>query len=359
MSLFRLAQVSLHLLLHMAATSVAQVREDVRAAFVKSVKLVLAANPFVYNEWLNFLHANTPANVHFQNVDKDPALYSACLLGDFLQIVGTKCDDESAVGNFKNRKRKNGARHLQPAHVFVQSNDPCVQFICILVGDAVLQGMQNLSCNFREVALPTGYVHHSGVAVAMLISNIATGILAQSLGVKLASSLTFGCIHFEGKFSSFPNYPTEKPHVQRIDNINLCLRAWGVDAGATRSISGKAVRSNLHPGLRHFVGVGSGAQGPKPCFHIEPDSFLNSLAIQGKKVLHDAAMVEQLYLAQRYYNGISLWSTPEDSCAVEDFLEYYGLNLASTLILVLSPLGVPLQPPSGYARRQPHNIYAR
>ena len=165
-------------------------------------------------------------------------------------------------------------------------------------------------------------------------------------------------MHFEGKFSQWPRTSTQLAYHDRIDNLNNCLRAWGVDAKATRNTLGHRLRSNLHPSLQQFVGVGVGGQGVMPCFHLDPDSFLHSLVKRKKKVLYDGLLVQELYNAtQGENNGISTWYAERDRCVLSDVLRYYGQDSSTTLVLALSPSGVLLTPPSSSERTEPGDIW--
>ena len=95
-----------------------------------------------------------------------------------------------------------------------------------------------------------------------------------------------------------------------------------------------------------------------PSFHIAPDIFLEFLVDNGKKVLYDGLLVEMLYAAKTGLdNGISTWWSERDTCVVSDVLQYYDQDRSSTLVLVLSPGGVMLTPPSSYERREPDDIW--
>ena len=81
-------------------------------------------------------------------------------------------------------------------------------------------------------------------------------IVDNCLNVKIVKEARYNCLHCEGKFTKLPYTETQSPHEQRVDNINNCFRAWGVDAKATTATMNSAVRSNIHPGLQHFVAFG-------------------------------------------------------------------------------------------------------
>ena len=342
----------------MSSTEAEQIRIAVHSALVTSVKKVVGAHDFAKDAWFNYLHANAPVDAWHNTVIKDPARYSVGFLGDFLQHASTVCKDEAAIHEFTSRKVAKVERVKRTEDSFSRNDEMWVENLWIVVGEGVLHGAANLACQCREVALPSELVHHSGTAVAMLLGCISAGTLAHRLRIQLAPSFKFGCIHFEGKFSQWPSTPTQQAYLDRIDNINNCLRAWGVDARATRIALGQYIRSNLHPGLQHFVGVGVGGYGDMPCFHLDPDRFLHSLVQRGKKVLHDGLLVGELYAARTGQdNGIYTWSARRDTCVLSDVLRHYSQDSSTTLVVVLSPSGVVLHPPSSSDRREPCDIW--
>ena len=136
------------------------------------------------------------------------------------------------------------------------------------------------------------------------------------------------------------------------------MRAWGVDAAATRNAMGTSVRSNLHPRLQHFVGIGVGASNQIPCFHLDPEPFLQSLTQSRKKVLFDGRLVEALYAATiGELNGITTWFANPGECTVSEILRWCDQDDPNTLVLVLTPSGTVLDPPSCYDRAEPSNIW--
>ena len=182
--------------------------------------------------------------------------------------------------------------------------------------------------------------------------------MAQRLRLNLSPTFKFGCIHFEGKFIDFPRTSNQPAFHDRIDNINNCVRSWGVDAKATRDTLGHSLRSNLHPRLEHFVGVGVGGQGNMPCFHLDPDSFLQYLVSWNTKVLYDGLLVQELYNAtQGERNGISTWHAERGRCVLSDVLRFYCQDSPTTLVLVLSPSGEIMMPSSSFERRDAADIW--
>ena len=95
-----------------------------------------------------------------------------------------------------------------------------------------------------------------------------------------------------------------------------------------------------------------------PCFHLDPDSFLHSLVKRKKKVLYDGLLVQELYAAtQGQDNGITTWYAERDTCVLSDVLRYYGQDSSTTLVLVLSPSGELMTPPSSFERRDVADIW--
>ena len=323
-----------------------------------TVKAVVRGHAFTKDAWLNFCHENAPGDVEYGNATLDPYAYSAAFLGDFLQYVSVLCKDEDAIEQFTYRKAAKVRRVVRDVSSFPDSAVREVENVWIVVGESVLYGANALACQCEEVRLPSDLVHHSGVAVAMLLGCISSGVVSHRLRIRLADSYHFGCLHFEGKFSAWPLSRTQLAYHDRIDNLNHVLRAWGVDAKATRQALGLPVRSNLHPRLQHFVGVGVGGRGKMPCFHIDPDRLISSLVKRGQMALYDGLMVQELYEARHgRKNGIETWSAQRDSCVLSDVLQYYNLDISTTLVLVLSPGGILLEPPSGTERKQPGDIW--
>ena len=177
----------------------------------------------------------------------------------------------------------------------------------------------------------------------MVLSSMNDHIVDNCLNVKIADGARYNCLHCEGKFRKLPYSEAQSPHEDRIDNINNCFRAWGVDAKATTRTMDSAVRSNIHPSLDHFVAVGATKRGYRQCFHIDPSVYLPYLARWQRKVLHDTLLVQELCRAQEgEKNGITLWKQRATPTAIADILKHYGAHNPQSLVLVLSPRGTLL-----------------
>ena len=339
----------------MSRASFQDIPTAIHAALVVSVKAVTRSDEFGKDTWFRFCHENAPTNLQHQSVSRDPEKYSVGFLGDFLRHVAKQCTDDAAISEFCTRKRRKvdrGAGFVVPAVVKE------VDKLWIVVGESVLFGASGLAEQCREVSLPSEYVHHSGTAVAILLGCLSSGIVEQRLRIRLSESFTLGCLHFEGGWKQFPRSSDQAAYHGRLDNLNNVLRAFGVDAKATRRSLGYGVRSNLHPRLRHFVGVGGGSHAEHPCFHISPDTFLDFMVSCRTKVLHDRLLVQMLHKARAgEVNGIETWYAKRNSCVLRDVLHHYDEPGASSLCLVLSPSGVALQPPTSCERREPDDIF--
>ena len=118
---------------------------------------------------VQYCHAHAPADAAYKTIVKDPARYSVAFLGDFLQHVSKKCKDEAAIEEFTCRKFVKVERFKRNVDSFADGALMYVENLWIVVGESVLHGSATLACQCREVALPSDLVHHSGVAVAMLL----------------------------------------------------------------------------------------------------------------------------------------------------------------------------------------------
>ena len=220
----------------MVSTDTHGVYAAVHSVLVESVKNAVRSHKYAEEVWLNFIYAHAPKDESRNIVRRDPGCYSSSFLGDYLQYLGTECKNDLAITHFYERKARRQERTERTASSFDTAAPVWIDFIWIVVGETVLRGFSGSGFNFREVALPSDLVHHSGTSVAMLLSCVASGVLAERLNVRVDSNVAYGCVHFEGKWSTWPCSIREKACIQRIDNLNKCLCAWGVDAGATRKI---------------------------------------------------------------------------------------------------------------------------
>ena len=155
------------------------VHNDIHNALIASVKKVKASNAFANDEWLNFCNKNAPYDSYQRNVTLDPKKYSACFLGDFLQLLSVQCTNVTAIDDFVDRSHKciKVYREGRTAASFGSSSTPVIEKLWIVVGESVLRGATDLQCESRSVALPGDLIHHSGPAVAQLLNCLASGLV--------------------------------------------------------------------------------------------------------------------------------------------------------------------------------------
>ena len=329
-----------------------QIDMKLHKTLVATVKEFTSSHKFMNDAWMNYTHDNAHLEKGHRSITLDPWKYSSPFLVDFLKHAVGRKKDKRAIEDFLERPLPKKQR---TTYVDAPRYREITQ-VWIVVGDDVLHGNERFEC--RHVALPSNLVHHSGVAISMVLSSMNDQLVDNCLNVKIADGARYNCLHCEGKFRKLPYSETQSPHEDRIDNINNCFRAWGVDAKATTAAMKNAVRSSIHPGLQHFVAVGSRRGNWRQCFHIDPSSYVAYLAETQRKVLHDSLLVEEVCRAQKgEKNGITLWNQRATPGAIADILKHYGAHNPHSLVLVLSPGGTLLTRDTSYARSSPHDIW--
>ena len=153
----------------MVFTDAFSIGQKVNAAFVIAVKEVMRAHTFLQDVWYNYCHEHAPADFQYNTVTRDPARYSVGFLGDFLQHVANKCQDEDALQEFSRRKHMKVDRLQRHVSSFQDDTVRHIDSLWFVVGESVLHGTSNMACSCVEVALPSDLMHHSGSAVATLI----------------------------------------------------------------------------------------------------------------------------------------------------------------------------------------------
>ena len=193
------------------------------------------------------------------------------------------------------------------------------------------------------IRLPSSLVLHTGVAISQILLAIDSDASA------LKSDYRLNCVVSEHCLRQWPqaHQPT---HKCRIDNINHCLRAFGVDGAATKSLeSNRGLHSSrehlLRSSLQSFMILGDGPVGT-----VNVPVYKERLAWLEKKALTDQSFLEELAFANLYSpdrapNGIELWtakgSEVNDMC--RHIIEVSGLG-ANVMLLVLDPSGRALSP---------------
>ena len=131
----------------------------------------------------------------------------------------------------------------------------------------------------------------------------------------------------------------------RLDNVNHCLRAFGVDGGSTsllekengRRQSGEALlRSNLVT----FAMLGDG-----PCGYIDCAKYRRRLSWLGKRALSDDNLIEELVYANLFNpelarNGVKLWNAKgkETQALCELMVSRSGTG-GKVLVIIMDPRG--------------------
>ena len=330
--------------------------QSLHKILIKAVKDVRAVNPYTDDLWISFCYDWNPERAGSgRNFSLDPARYQISFLSDFLAHASRECQNDASYFKFDSRPSKKCRSEPVWKQMRLTEIANPIASIWICVGQGELDGSSGSHGRFHaaRVALPSTYVCHSGAAVAMFLQCVDSGLLTQLLGFATTPNFSLGCIHMEGKFRCFPRL-TDKPHVNRMENMNNVLRSFGVDARASQQFLGVGTGRFLDPRLQHFVVVGCGSGVEMPCFHIEPDAFIAHLTRMETRVLVDEIFKNQVACGS-FRNGVSLWSSAKGSDVVHDVLDFYGHDRQDTLVVHLHPDGVLLSPDAVY-RREPLDI---
>ena len=197
---------------------------------------------------------------------------------------------------------------------------------------------QELGWTIDRVRLPINMVLHTGVALSQILFCIDVAISNTKTNPKLH------CVVSEAKLKQWPKLSTGSQK-SRLDNVNHCLRSFGVDGASTRELeriddmerSGEFL---LRSSLKNFVILGDGPVGV-----ISVDTFRRRLTWLEKRVLSNENFLEELVYAGRFSplsarNGMTLMLQKGgeiekmfDTIACESGL---GRNV---LLVVLDPSG--------------------
>ena len=137
-------------------------------------------------------------------------------------------------------------------------------------------------------------------------------------------------------------------HKNRLDNVNHCLRAFGVDGGSTRALedqrqASKSGENLIRSSLKRFMVIGEGPIGV-----IDVPTYRQRLQWLRKRALTDENFVEEIVFAglsspHESRNGIRLWSGRGNEIeAMYTEIAATSGNGANVLLLVLDPAGRPL-----------------
>jgi hypothetical protein len=191
-----------------------------------------------------------------------------------------------------------------------------------------------------RVKLPVNVVVHTGVALAQVLFCMDAG----ACNINTAPDFDLHCIVSECCLKKWP-VSNQAAFKNRLDNINHCLRAFGVDGGSTRAlendksmqISGEAL---IRSSLNRFMILGDGPIGV-----IKIPVYRRRLQWLQKRALADDNLVEEIVYAglqspDEARNGIQLWTDRgnEIEAMYKQIATTSGTG-ANVLLLVLDPSG--------------------
>ena len=333
--------------------------ERFRGIILRAVRDTQKIDSFTDDIWISYCKDWNPEGLESNKcVSLNPARYCNSFLNDFLRHVSVVVQsDEARLAFTQKNSRKSRPPPICSTMLLRKPGNREVRHLVICVGQGELTRADSSDNVFSSisVALPSGYVTHSGAAVAMLVHSLESGLFEQTVGIKLAADLKLSCIHFEGKFTSLPS-PGQPVHVNRIDNINNVLRAFGVDAGASSSYMGIELPTGvLDPRLTHFVAAGCGLGAQVPYFHIEPRALIQHMTRCHRRVLVDQLLLQQIVDCNVVDNGVSTWWDRGGLAILPRLLTYYELDKADTLVVHLHPDGLLLSSKK-HCRMEPRDI---
>lgn len=197
----------------------------------------------------------------------------------------------------------------------------------------------------ERVKLPTKMVLHTGVALSHVLFCLDSG----ALGAQVKDSVRMGCVVSEACLKAWPKC-NQAAFKSRLDNINHCVRAFGVDGKSTRLLEDEERRRHSHEALlrtslKRFMILGD---GPVGC--VDMATYRQRLEWLGKRVLSEESLIEELVFAhlhspQEAPNGMRLWRNKggETADMVAEISAQSGTG-SNVLVIVLDPMGKPLQP---------------
>ena len=159
-------------------------------------------------------------------------------------------------------------------------------------------------------------------------------------------------MHCESDFKDFPGH-NEEAHVNRWDNMNSVIRAFGVDGHNTRKKFCTDVRNLFDDRFTTFTACGTGSQWHKmPIFCFDVAEYLEELKNDRRMVLSDRKFKERVRMARNGEScrSIHCWYQSKKLKTIMD-MATWRKDRASTLYLVLSPNGNCIVPIARNQRR--------
>ena len=205
-----------------------------------------------------------------ESVKRDSENEKAAELKAKLNLAMSKKSEASATAQQKQDVADKGVAPLPGSSVSITPR--IFSDLWILVGGS--QGypdyMGDLLMNFDMEALPYiplrlrgSVVKHAGPAVASILQYYDDGLLDLAvnnvLHGNIGSKTNLSCITFEGKVRTWPDFK-EPAHVQRMDNINTIMRAFGSDGNNLEDTKNKMLRHSF----KHFCFYGFHAYDSEP-----------------------------------------------------------------------------------------------
>jgi hypothetical protein len=172
--------------------------------------------------------------------------------------------------------------------------------------EAVSQKSGEMGWNLDFVSLPTSLVLHTGVAISQLLFYLDL----KTKGLPKQPNLH--CVVSEASLKEWPKSacPT---FCQRIDNINHCLRSFGVDGGSTRAAEKErqgafSGESLLRSSLKNFMVLGQGPVGviDVPVYRNRLTNFLERRALTDESLMNEL-VYGLLSSPRKAKNGVQLW----------------------------------------------------
>ncbi len=189
--------------------------------------------------------------------------------------------------------------------------------------------------------LPADIVLHTGVAMSHILLYLDSGAVNLKENYKLHAVVSEACLK---QWSQQPQ-PSWR---NRLDNINHCLRAFGVDGRSTRCLEDAQSRQHsgqamLRSSMQIFMMLGDGLVGI-----IDIPQSRSRLQWLGKRVLSEESFAQEMSFAAWHGgsapNGVRLWRNKGRE--LQDLVTQVSATSgtgANVLLLMLDPSGRPLR----------------
>ena len=224
--------------------------------------------------------------------------------------------------------------------------EKCATDIWIIAGDDALhpgfteevrEQADALGWTVDRVKLPSDLVLHTGVALSQVLLHLDYDCKYVAPRTRLH------CVVSECKLKAWPK-TQQATFYNRIDNVNHCLRAFGVDGASTKLVNASSREALLRSSLKNFVMLGDGPVG-----RIDIESYRKRLTLRGKRALTDDNLMEELVFAQgkgsKAPNGVWLqYAKKQEAKYLFELIVDESGTGKNVVLLVLDPRGRPLWP---------------